>query len=96
MFNAGGRVSQLPHSPPQPPAHERRARGLRAMPRQEPQRVEVKQPRGRSKSPSKPQQSGLPLLPVCRVCLRKISPSDVAAFVSHSFDPSKPSHRRKR
>lgn len=33
--------------------------------------------------------------PVCHLCLKRLAPSDIAAYVSKSFDPTKPSRRRQ-
>jgi hypothetical protein len=46
--------------------------------------------RGDSRPKKNPQLS-----PVCHMCARQLAPSDIAAYVSKTFDPTKPSRRRQ-
>lgn len=90
MFNAGGNVSRVP------------AVGEHETMLQHPQNAEQQPPSGSKYHPpvqknrlSKSDDFQYDVAPVCHMCCKKLLPKDIAAYVSKSFDPTKPTARRK-
>lgn len=56
---------------------------------------EIRQPPVRNTNRGQPQSHQSSVVPICHLCAKRLAPSEIAAYVSKSFDPTKPTSRRR-